>query len=221
MWMRNFTVKRVSDRDIKSQQDHLVIEKTISLQLADTPYQIACTQGLEKELVLGAALAKTGISDWEIQTSDPWHLTPATTQPTAGTVHHEASLTKHEIFLLTAYFQEKAFLYKHTGITQSAAFASSKTLLCFAEDLYTLSAVYKAMGQSLQGKISREILIVSGRIDEQLINIAIQAGTQIVISRTGVTDKAFDLANTHNMTIVGFARGMRFNLYTHTGRIKV
>jgi FdhD protein len=49
----------------------------------------------------------------------------------------------------------------------------------------------------------------------------VDAGVKILISRTGVTDKAFDLAATRGITVVGFARGLRFNMYTHSERIKI
>lgn len=123
--------------------------------------------------------------------------------------------------MLTAYFQENAMLYKHTGVTHSAAFASRKDLTCFAEDLYQMPALYKILGQSVLQREDREILIVSGRVDYALVSTAVDAGVKILVSRTGVTDKAFDLAAAHGITVVGFARGLRFNMYTHSERIKI
>lgn len=231
MWMRGLTVKRVSDRNVKSQNDQLVIEKDITVVCDGVSHQVGCTQGLEKELAIGVAMsANQGHPYWDVvQSEGPWVLTRADESvvpvvPKKGHVPkkvEELAITRQEIFMLTAYFQENAMLYKHTGVTHSAAFASRKDLTCFAEDLYQMPALYKILGQSVLQREDREILIVSGRVDHTLVSVAVDAGVKILISRTGVTDKAFDLAATRGITVVGFARGLRFNMYTHSERIKV
>jgi FdhD protein len=112
-------------------------------------------------------------------------------------------------------------LYKHTGVTHSAAFASRDDLSCFAEDLYQMPAVYKILGQAVLEDKDHDIMIVSGRVDLAMVSAAVGAGVKILISRTGVTDKAFDFSSENGLTIVGFARGLRFNMYTHSDRIRV
>ena len=231
MWMRGLTVKRVSDRNVKSQSDQLVIEKDITVICDGVSHLVGCTQGLEKELAIGVAMAAhAGHPYWHaVQVDGPWVLTKSETSvaPVLPKKGHapkkiaDLAITRQEIFMLTAYFQENAMLYKHTGVTHSAAFASRKDLTCFAEDLYQMPALYKILGQSvLQGE-DREILIVSGRVDFALVSTAVAAGVKILVSRTGVTDKAFDLAAERGITVVGFARGLRFNMYTHSERIKI
>lgn len=198
MWMRGLTVKRVSERDIKNQSDQLVMEKELIVMHDGVSHTLTCTPGLEEALEHGFLCVQT----------------TAMTKVSEG-----ATLSRAGIFILTAYFQEKALLYKHTGITHSAAFANPKALTSFAEDLYQMSACYKILGSSVSQKSTRDILLVSGRVDQQLLMFAIKAGVQIVISRTGVTDKAFDMAEAYGVSVVGFARGTRFNIYTHPKRI--
>ena len=231
MWMRGLTVKRVSDRDVKSQNDQLVIEKDITIICDGVSHLVGCTQGLEKELAIGKAMSVHGghpywhavqaEGAWVVTRSDAAGVTVAPKKGHAPKKIEELAITRQEIFMLTAYFQENAMLYKHTGVTHSAAFASRKDLTCFAEDLYQMPALYKILGQSVVQGEDREILIVSGRVDHVLVATAVDAGVKILVSRTGVTDKAFDLAAARGITVVGFARGLRFNMYTHSERIKI
>lgn len=236
MWMRGLKIKRVSDRDVKSQNDQLVIEKHAKVLCEGVLHEIGCTQGLDKELAIGVAMSHhDGHPYWHtVQTDEGWTLTKSDVRtaplPDVGSVKkprqpkkddEELYVTRQDIFLLTAYFQENALLYKHTGVTHSAAFASREDLTCFAEDLYQMSAVYKILGQAvLEGHV-HDIMIVSGRVDLALVSAAVAAGVKILVSRTGVTDKAFDYAQQNDLTMVGFARGMRFNMYTHSERIKI
>lgn len=230
MWMRGLTIKRVSDRNVKSQNDQLVIEKHMTIVCDGVTHAIGCTQGLEKELAVGVAMScHEGHPHWHVsQSEEKWVLTKAeeaTVIPPKKKgrpkKEEELYITRQEIFTLTAYFQEQAYLYKNTGVTHSAAFASRKDLTCFAEDLYQMPAVYKILGQSVFTDEEREIMIVSGRVDLALVSAAVAAGVKILVSRTGVTDRAFDFAFQAGLTIVGFARGLRFNMYTHSERIRI
>jgi len=230
MWMRGLTIKRVSDRNVKSQNDQLVIEKHMVIVCDGVTHEIGCTQGLERELSVGVAMAAhEGHPHWHVsQAEAQWVLTKsdvATFTPPKKKGRpkkdEELFITRQEIFTLTAYFQEQAYLYKNTGVTHSAAFASRKDLTCFAEDLYQMPAVYKILGQSIFTDEEREVMIVSGRVDLAMVSAALCAGVKVLVSRTGVTDKAFDLAAQSGLTVVGFARGLRFNMYTHSERIRI
>ena len=72
-----------------------------------------------------------------------------------------------------------------------------------------------------QEDFSDKILLTSGKVDQQVVNKALTLGIPTIVSRTGPTDKAFDLATEKNITILGFARGTRFNLYTTPKRISL
>jgi FdhD protein len=63
------------------------------------------------------------------------------------------------------------------------------------------------------------ILLTTGRISSDLVLKAARAVLPIIISRSAPTTLAVKLACDLGITLVGFARGRRMNLYTHARRI--
>jgi FdhD protein len=81
--------------------------------------------------------------------------------------------------------------------------------------------VDKLIGKSILNNVNvaDKIIIISGRISSELMVKVIQAKIPIIISISAPTDKAIDLADYYGVTIGGFARGKKINLYTHIHRI--
>ena len=63
------------------------------------------------------------------------------------------------------------------------------------------------------------ILLVSGRLGFEIAQKAALAGARIVAAVSAPTSLAVDLAEETGLTLVGFLRGERFNVYTHPERI--
>ena len=108
-------------------------------------------------------------------------------------------------------FQERALLYKKIAIGHSAALASAKDLLVSAEDLTLQNAVYRCIGEF--PSVAPAILLLSGMIDVQTVDLAARLGVCIIISRLAPTGQAVQRAGEHNLTVVGFARGSHFTVY--------
>lgn len=119
-------------------------------------------------------------------------------------------------------FQNMSLGFKETGTLHSAAIYDKNGILEFKEDIGRHNAVDKIIGSIfLRGGIfSDKIILTSGRITSEIVIKAINAGIPMVISSSGVTDLAISLAQGKGVTIVGFAKGGRMNVYTHTYRIK-
>jgi len=113
-------------------------------------------------------------------------------------------------------FQHKSELFNKTGGVHSAALADEERILLFAEDLGRHNAVDKIIGEALvKGiDISDKILLSSGRISSEVILKAGRNGIPVVISRSAPTSIAVNIARELNMTLIGFARGTRANIYS-------
>jgi len=126
-----------------------------------------------------------------------------------------------KLFKLFNDFQRKSELYRLTGCLHSAALSDGESIIVFAEDIGRHNAIDKVIGYSLLEGITFEdkIMFVSGRLSSEIALKCSKWAIPIVISRTAPTTKAIDIAYKRGITLIGFMRGQRFNLYTHPHRI--
>jgi FdhD protein len=119
--------------------------------------------------------------------------------------------------------QQAAF--ERTGGLHAAALCSSDgTIERLAEDVGRHNAVDKVIGGMLRAgrlPLDSHFLFVSGRTSYEIIQKAFLAGIPIVAAVSAPSTLAVDLAEQAGMTLVGFARGERFNVYTHAERIAI
>ena len=134
----------------------------------------------------------------------------------------EVCLDAQELFAAMETFQSQSSLFQATGGVHSAALCQSATEKIFMEDIGRHNAVDKVLGKALfeDWDISRTFLITTGRVSVQLITKALHTGLTIIISRSAPTDQAVELARRHNLTLAGFARGRRVNIYSGPERLR-
>jgi FdhD protein len=118
-------------------------------------------------------------------------------------------------------FQEKSQIYRKTGGVHSAGLANSRGIIAFNEDIGRHNAIDKILGECvLKGfKTDGLILMTSGRVSSDLLAKAARAMIPFIISRSAPTDLAVRLARDLGITLVGFARGSRMNVYSNERRI--
>ncbi len=123
---------------------------------------------------------------------------------------------------LMSSLQDKAELYKATGGVHSAALADREKILYFCEDIGRHNAIDKIVGQCLREGIATEdkIIVSSGRLSSEILLKAAKLKIQLLISRAAPTSLCIELAENLNITLVGFARGQRCNIYTHPWRLQ-
>jgi FdhD protein len=119
-------------------------------------------------------------------------------------------------------FQEKSTLFKNTGGVHSAALCNLNEIEIFAEDIGRHNALDKIFGECFLNNISTEdkIILTSGRITSEILIKIAKRKVPIIISRAAATDLAVGLADQLRLTLVGFVRGKRMNIYTHNFRIE-
>ncbi len=120
-------------------------------------------------------------------------------------------------------FYQESELYNLTGCVHKAMIYLLDGTTVTAEDIGRHNAIDKAIGKcKLQGlDTTKSILFVSGRLSSEMVTKAVMHKIPIVVSKAAVTFQGIKSANEHGITLVGFARGTKMNVYTHSGRINV
>lgn len=108
-------------------------------------------------------------------------------------------------------------VFQDTGGTHAAAiFSRNGVLLALSEDIGRHNALDKAIGKILLTRKTDEakILILSSRLSYEMVTKAARLSIEILAGVSSATSLAIDLANSVNMTLIGFHRGQRGNIYT-------
>ncbi len=126
-----------------------------------------------------------------------------------------------DIRTLLKTFRNISSLYLETGGVHSAALCDGKEILIFSEDIGRHNAVDKLIGKAFLQSISIEnkVLITSGRVTSEIVTKAGRNRFPVLISRAAPTCMAISYAEDMGITLIGFARGDRMNIYTWPNRI--
>ena len=119
-------------------------------------------------------------------------------------------------------FQKHSTVYRETGGVHSAGIADGTELVAFAEDVGRHNAVDKVIGCCLRKGLPMhdKVVLSTGRLSLDLVAKAVRAGLPVAASRSAPTDAAVELARLANLTLAGFVRGDRMNVYTAEWRIE-
>jgi FdhD protein len=118
--------------------------------------------------------------------------------------------------------RESQELFHATGGTHAAAiFNRTGELLAFSEDVGRHNALDKAIGKVLFARKVKDaaISILSSRLSYEMVQKAARLGIEVLAGASAPTKLAIDLAQKVNLTLIGFLRKDRCNIYTCPERV--
>ncbi len=130
--------------------------------------------------------------------------------------------TSQRIFDLQDDFASRQKIFKETGATHAAALYNEGGLpMVFAEDVGRHNALDKCIGKLLLEKRLYEAVycILSSRLSYEMVMKTARAGIRVTAGASAPTGFAVDLARSKGLTLIGFLRNGRFNVYSAEWRV--
>ncbi|MBV6396286.1 MAG: Sulfur carrier protein FdhD [Anaerolineales bacterium] len=142
-------------------------------------------------------------------------------RPRSGWARSDFSLPVNQIARVVEMLFESQELYRETGGVHTSVLTDGERIIVAAEDIGRHNTLDKIAGLCLMRKIQpeRRILITTGRISSEMLQKAVRFGANILISRTSPSSLSIELAEKWGITLIGYARRNRFNLYAGEERI--
>ena len=168
---------------------------------------------LQRGTVMGSACGVCGKTSIE-------NVIPTDQPPLTSSFQVSAEL----LYSLPGRLREQQSIFSKTGGLHAAAlFAEDGSIRAVAEDIGRHNATDKLIGAFFLGRelpLSDSVLMVSGRAGFEIVQKAYAAGIPIVASVSAPSSLAVALAQTGGVTLVGFLRERRFNVYANAQRVR-
>lgn len=147
--------------------------------------------------------------------------TPGTTSTLVALDPTLPKISPATITRLAATLAENS-LFRQTGAVHCGLIARQTEVLYAAEDTGRFNVLDKLTGFILREKLPNHELIVtfSGRFTGEIVSRLAKIKIPVGISPAAPTTQGIEIAAAAGITLIGFARGDRFNVYTHAQRVE-
>ncbi|WP_375723133.1 formate dehydrogenase accessory sulfurtransferase FdhD [Arcobacter sp. KX21116] len=162
----------------------------------------------EKTLTSGCCVGVTGNADKSFE---------------CAFVNTKYSVNANDILSNMRKFNTPSELFENTGCVHKAELILEDGTIFTSEDIGRHNAIDKVVGLASMNKkdIKKSVLYASGRLSMEMVVKCVMHKIPIVVSKAAVTFQGLKAANEHGITLIGFARNKKMNIYTHSGRINV
>ncbi len=138
-------------------------------------------------------------------------------------IESKLKVNRRLLFELPERLREKQVVFDRTGgLHSSGLFDRDGKLICLREDVGRHNALDKVIGYALLNGIwplEKHMLLVSGRVSFEIIQKALAARIPIVAAVSAPSSLAIAVAREHGITLIGFLRPPKMNVYSHPQRI--
>ena len=116
---------------------------------------------------------------------------------------------------------ESQELYRETGGVHTSLLSDGEKIILSAEDIGRHNTLDKIAGLCLMKDVwpEKRILITTGRISSEMLQKAARMQVPILISRTSPSSLSIEMAERYGITLIGYARKHRFNVYSNSQRV--
>ncbi|MBN1314176.1 MAG: formate dehydrogenase accessory sulfurtransferase FdhD [Anaerolineales bacterium] len=166
---------------------------------------------IPKHRILTSGCGK-GVTFRDLDTEDP--LPPP--------IQSQLTLNHSDLYQMMTRLHEQSKLYQQTRGIHAAGLASTAGLVMAAEDVGRHNTIDKLAGFCLLNDIkpSDYALLSTGRISSEMLAKARRMGIPIVASRSSPTNLSVKLAQQWDITLVGYLRPNRMNVYSNPSRLQ-
>lgn len=142
-------------------------------------------------------------------------------QPGVSLHGHDGRIPAEEIGRLVELLFESQALYRETGGVHTSVLSDGRGIVLSAEDIGRHNTLDKIAGLCLLGNTwpAQRILITTGRISSEMLQKAARLQSPILISRTSPSSLSIEMAERYGITLIGYARRQRFNVYSVPERV--
>jgi FdhD protein len=121
------------------------------------------------------------------------------------------------VFNLMDELNRRSEQYRSHGGIHSAAVGDDQGIILSAEDIGRHNTLDRIAGEALLKNIdlAGKLLVTSGRISTEIAAKAALLGITLIASRTSPTDMAITMCEQAGITLIGYARGDSFTVYSH------
>ena len=147
----------------------------------------------------------------------------STLAETLPRVDHRLCVSVSVLLGLGRTMRDLQTIHRQAGGTHAAVlFDTAGQPVVVAEDIGRHNAVDKGIGHCMIWGVPLQdkILLTSGRASYEMVTKALRAGIPIVASVSSPTSLAVQLAYDRGLTLIGYLRRGRMNVYTHAGRLE-
>jgi len=131
------------------------------------------------------------------------------------------SISLQEAYDYVQFLQSNSLLFEATGGVHSGGVGYQGQILLTSYDIGRHNVFDKLSGGAFRAGLNLEdhVIFFSGRVSSEILLKVAKMKVPILIARSAPTDMALSQASALNITVVGFAREQRLNIYTCPDRI--
>lgn len=128
-----------------------------------------------------------------------------------------------EVLQLMDHLLTHSKIHNRTGGTHCSALALGGKIIALREDIGRHNTIDMLGGHALlrEMDLSQAVLLTTGRISSEIVYKIRTMGIPVIISHSAPTENAVVLADQAGITLIGYVRGGKMNIYTHERRVVI